>query len=102
MSTTLHQRRPLPTAPDLSTPPNTSDTSPAVPASVIRNLVGFTAAMITAPLSSYFLVLKTSGSATWAGALAAVVANVVLVGYIIVAYNEDVAERGGEGEKKGQ
>lgn len=104
MSNTLQQRRaPTSSLPDtdtrplqpLSTPEYPADISPAVPSSVIRNLVGFTAAMITAPLSSYFLVLKMSGSTTWSGALAALVANVVLIGYIVVAYQEDVAERDG-------
>lgn len=78
----------------LSTFDNPADTSPAVPRSVIRNLLGFTAAMLVVPIGSYFLSLKTifAGNATWSGALAAIMANVVLIGYIIVAYYEDTAE----------
>ena len=33
------------------------------------------------------------GSSTWAGAAAAIMANVVLVAYILVAFNEDQSER---------
>ncbi|KAF7846145.1 hypothetical protein BT93_L5144 [Corymbia citriodora subsp. variegata] len=101
---TVQQRRPHSSASEidsrplqpLSTLENPADTSPAVPASVIRNLLGFTAAMLVVPISSYFLTLRTifAGNTTWSGAFAAIMANVVLIGYILVAYNEDVAETG--------
>lgn len=42
------------------------------------------------------------GNSTWAGATAAIMANVVLVAYVIVAMKEDQGERlegkGGKGE----
>lgn len=72
-----------------------SNISPAVPKEVIYKLLFFTFAMIVAPISSYFLTVNAvySGNSTYAGATAAVVANVVLIGYVIVAFQEDQADR---------
>lgn len=39
------------------------------------------------------LYLREPGSSTWAGATAAVVANVVLIAYVIVAMKEDQSDR---------
>ncbi|KAK6406033.1 vacuolar ATPase assembly integral membrane protein vma21 [Oleoguttula sp. CCFEE 5521] len=80
-------------------PPNPkSNITPAVPASVIFKLLAFTFAMITLPIGSYFLSVKTifkerPGNSTYAGALAAIMANVVLIGYVVVAFNDDKSER---------
>ncbi|OQN95499.1 hypothetical protein B0A48_18371 [Cryoendolithus antarcticus] len=79
-----------------SPPPNPkSNITPAVPASVIFKLLAFTFAMITLPIGSYFLSVKTifKGNSTYAGALAAIMANVVLIGYVVVAFNDDKSER---------
>ncbi|WPH01037.1 Hypothetical protein R9X50_00387100 [Acrodontium crateriforme] len=80
-----------------------SNITPAVPSSVIAKLLGFTLAMIVLPIGSYFATVNTlfGGNSTWAGALAAAMANVVLIGYVIVAFNDDKSEReADEAEKK--
>lgn len=55
--------------------------------------------MIVFPIGSYFVTVNTifRGNATFAGGFAALIANVVLVGYVIVAWKddqEDLKERG--------
>ncbi|KAG0636498.1 hypothetical protein HOY80DRAFT_356145 [Tuber brumale] len=82
--------------------PKKDTKGPAVPGSVIAKLLLFTLAMVVAPLASYFLTVKTvfSGNTTFAGATAAVVANVVLITYILVAMAEDTREQ--EEAKKSQ
>ncbi|KAI5297552.1 vacuolar ATPase assembly integral membrane protein vma21 [Ascosphaera atra] len=71
-----------------------SDTSPAVPSDVIYKLLGFTLAMVVGPLATFFLSRDYvfNGNATWAGASAALMANVVVVGYLIVAWNDEKRE----------
>ncbi|KAL8762699.1 MAG: hypothetical protein Q9184_001353 [Pyrenodesmia sp. 2 TL-2023] len=71
--------------------PAASDIAPAVPAAVIVKLLGFTAAMVGGPIGVYFLTVHTifRGSSTWAGATAALTANLVLIAYVIVAMRED-------------
>jgi len=71
-----------------------SNIAPAVPAHVIFKLLGFTLAMIVGPIGTYFLTLNNvfGGNSTYAGATAAIMANVVLVGYVIVAFMEDQSE----------
>ncbi|KAH8602531.1 vacuolar ATPase assembly integral membrane protein [Bisporella sp. PMI_857] len=79
---------------DAHAPVSKSDITPAVPAHVIYKLLGFTLAMAVVPITSYFLTLNSifGGNSTWAGATAALMANVVLIGYIIVAMKEDDSE----------
>lgn len=91
---------------------------------VIVKLLAFTFAMIVGPIGSYFLTVNTlfkgrsfprfhsdtrrefanwsvwKGNSTYAGALAAIMANVVLVGYVIVAMKEDQSDRLEEEKKK--
>ncbi|KAL4729820.1 vacuolar ATPase assembly integral membrane protein vma21 [Fusarium chlamydosporum] len=73
----------------------TSSTAPAVPSQVIYKLLAFTFAMIVVPIGSYFLTVNTvfNGNSSFAGGLAAVLANVVLIGYIIVAMKEDQSDQ---------
>ncbi|KAK4550384.1 vacuolar ATPase assembly integral membrane protein vma21 [Oleoguttula mirabilis] len=79
-----------------------SNISPAVPGSVIAKLLGFTFAMITLPIGSYFVTVNNlfGGNATYAGALAAFMANVVLIGYVIVAFLDDKGDREAEEVEK--
>ncbi|KAI1465722.1 uncharacterized protein F4812DRAFT_437308 [Daldinia caldariorum] len=72
-----------------------SSIAPAVPLDVIIKLLAFTFAMVIIPIGSYFLTVNTvfKGNSTYAGALAAIMANVVLVGYVIVAMNEDQSDQ---------
>ncbi|KAI6088813.1 hypothetical protein F4821DRAFT_82645 [Hypoxylon rubiginosum] len=84
---------------DISSPvagqQQSSNTAPAVPMDVILKLLAFTFAMVVVPIGSYFLSVNTffKGNSTYAGGLAAVMANVVLVGYVIVAMNEDQSDQ---------
>ncbi|KAG6005795.1 vacuolar ATPase assembly integral membrane protein vma21 [Claviceps maximensis] len=68
-----------------------SNIAPAVPKHVIMKLLGFTFAMIVVPIGSYFLTVHTifNGNGSLAGGLAALLANVVLISYVIVAMRED-------------
>ncbi|KAK4042534.1 VMA21-like domain-containing protein [Parachaetomium inaequale] len=72
-----------------------SSIAPAVPTSVIMKLLAFTLGMIVIPIGSYFVTVDTvfKGNSTYAGALAAIMANVVLIGYIFVAMAEDQSEQ---------
>ncbi|ORY14987.1 vacuolar ATPase assembly integral membrane protein VMA21 [Clohesyomyces aquaticus] len=82
--------------------PERSDIAPAVPTAVIWKLLSFTFAMITLPIGTYFFMVRfvVKGNATYAGAVAAIMANVVLISYVIVAMKEDQSERMEEEEKR--
>lgn len=94
---TLQQRRPqqapIPSTTEKSLQSNlgSSDTTPLVAPAVIKTLLAFTAAMVVIPIGSYFVTVNTifKGNSTFAGGFAALMANVVLIGYIILAWKED-------------
>jgi hypothetical protein len=44
-------------------------------------------------------MLMYSGNATWAGGLAALMANVVLIAYVVMAFRDDQEEMREEAEK---
>ncbi|PWN99511.1 hypothetical protein FA09DRAFT_295335 [Tilletiopsis washingtonensis] len=73
------------------TPSNVAPRGPDPSSRVYWKLGLFSSAMFAAPLSAYFLSVDRlfSGNPTYAGGLAALVANVVLVGYVIAAFLED-------------
>ncbi|PVI03725.1 hypothetical protein DM02DRAFT_520060 [Periconia macrospinosa] len=79
-----------------------SNIAPAVPASVIWTLLSFTFAMVTLPIGTYFFTVKYifNGNSTYAGGLAALMANVVLISYVILAFKDDQAEQKEEQEKR--
>lgn len=70
-----------------------SDVTPAVPTNVIFKLLGFSAAMISLPISMYFVAGRFGASPTVAGIIAAVTANIVLFTYVYVAWQDDRLER---------
>ncbi|EUC50969.1 hypothetical protein COCMIDRAFT_514 [Bipolaris oryzae ATCC 44560] len=81
--------------------PGPSNISPAVPTSVIWKLMSFTFAMITLPIGTYFFTVNFvfQGNATYAGGLAALMANVVLIAYVVMAFKDDQEEMREEAEK---
>ena len=76
---------------------------------VIRKLLITTVAMIVIPIAVFFGVrvlaathfgLNSSGSNLWAGIASAVSVNVVMVYYVVLAWNGELAVSAkGEGEK---
>ncbi|PFH61892.1 hypothetical protein XA68_15908 [Ophiocordyceps unilateralis] len=80
---------------DAQSPEEPSNITPAVPKHVIVKLLAFTFAMIVLPIGSYFLSVDTvfKGNSSYAGGFAALLANVVLIAYVIVAMNEDESDR---------
>ncbi|KAK0556279.1 hypothetical protein OC846_001234 [Tilletia horrida] len=58
---------------------------------VYYKLAFFTTAIFAAPLSAFFATKDSifSGNATYAGGLAALIVNLVLVAYVVTAFLED-------------
>ncbi|ODQ63337.1 vacuolar ATPase assembly integral membrane protein VMA21 [Nadsonia fulvescens var. elongata DSM 6958] len=71
-----------------------------IPRSVVQKLVIFTAGMIITPILSFFLTQYLfNASSIVSGGIAAFVANLVLIGYIVVAFMEEQAEDATESKK---
>ncbi|KAK8845575.1 hypothetical protein IAR55_006290 [Kwoniella newhampshirensis] len=62
-----------------------ANTQPAV----LYKLIFFTVLMAVVPIATYFGSLRWKGSTTYAAISAVLAANVILVGYVVVAFRED-------------
>lgn len=60
-----------------------------VPLPVVKKLLFFTALMIIAPLSTFFITDALFDNSIASGGLAALMANVVMMAYVYVAFSED-------------
>jgi vacuolar ATPase assembly integral membrane protein VMA21 len=58
---------------------------------VLFKLIAFALAIAVLPVSSFFLTQHRlfNGNASYAGAFAGVVANLILIAYVVVAFMED-------------
>lgn len=66
---------------------------------MLKKLIFFTAMMILAPLVAFFGCNSIFSNSLVSGGVAAVVANVVLIGYVYVAFNEEIDTEGEKSRK---
>ncbi|PWN48730.1 hypothetical protein IE53DRAFT_180684 [Violaceomyces palustris] len=76
------------------TPSKVAPRGPDPNLSVYYKLAFFSVALFAAPLAAYFAAKDRlfDGNPTYAGGLAALVANLVLIAYIVAAFLEDSGE----------
>lgn len=60
----------------------------------------FTVAMIVLPVLTFFVVQQYTSNTLVSGGLAAAMANVVLIGYVIMAFAEDTSSSSEDEAKK--
>ncbi|CAB4251882.1 similar to Saccharomyces cerevisiae YGR105W VMA21 Integral membrane protein that is required for vacuolar H+-ATPase (V-ATPase) function, although not an actual component of the V-ATPase complex [Maudiozyma barnettii] len=70
-----------------------------IPRSVVQKLMGYTIAMVSLPLITFFLVQQYTPNTLVSGGLAAAMANVVLIAYVISAFSEDTTDYEKESKK---
>lgn len=70
--------------------------SQGVQPAVLWKLIIFSILMAVVPIGTYFSSLHYlfDGSTTYAGIAAVIAANTVLVGYVVLAFREDVTSSG--------
>ncbi|KIR25984.1 hypothetical protein I309_05199 [Cryptococcus deuterogattii LA55] len=74
----------------------------SVQPAVLYKLILFVLLMAVVPIATYFGTLNYlwQGSTTWAAISAIAAANLILVGYVVVAFREDAASRTGPVSEK--
>lgn len=61
-----------------------------IPPAVLQKLIVFTGLMVLGPLAVFFLLQAAGADSLVSGGAAAVAANAVLIGYVYLAFNEEI------------